>query len=188
MFAHHNMSDISSYTFLHMSRIGNDDVSQSQTELQNSQSCSYMTQNVFASDCYMNNVRDLAMTQPGIMYKGGYTPDSCRIEDSSKLQIGSIQTHPKCHISLFQRPFATVPFLGRGSVNSVTESQIMQGEQLLNKRSVTNIGEKSYIRYHQTPLQADTKERMQNHLIESDIGKNWIHGGMASREMHRDTR
>jgi hypothetical protein len=150
-----------------------------------------MTQNYFAADCSMKNPIALATTQPGIMYNGGYNSGSggCNIDESSKLQIGTIQTHPKSRIDLFQRPFATVPFLGRGSVNPVIESQIQQGELIVNKRSVNNLSEKSYIKYHQTPLLPAVQQKMNDttNKIESDASEGWIRGGVPSRELTRDT-
>ena len=122
------MANGSRYTLDNMSRIGNDSCCIDQSTIQNVASCNYMTQNYFASDCSMKNPISLATSQPGVMYNGGYNTGAggCNIDDSSNLQIGSIQTHPRCHIDLFQRPFATVPYLGRGSVNPVMESQIQQ--------------------------------------------------------------
>ena len=185
------MSNVSSYTFQNMSRIGLDQCNVSQTDIQNVVSCNYMTQNYFAADCSMKNPIALATTQPGIMYNGGFNVGAggCNINDSSKLQIGSIQTNPKARIDLFQRPFSTVPYLGRGSVNPVMEAQIMQGEQLVNKRSVNNLGEKSYIKYHQTPLLPAVKERLNNssNQIENDASNGWVRGGVPSRELTRDT-
>jgi len=185
------MSNTYSYTFDKSSRIGNDDCCISQTDIQNVASCNYSTQNYFASDCTMKNPIELATSQPGIMYNGGYNTGAggCNIDDSSRLQIGTIQTHPKSNINLFHRPFATVPYLGRGSVNPVMESQIQQGEQIVNKRSVNTLSEKSYIKYHQTPLLPAVKERLNNssHKIESDASDGWIRGGLPSRELTRDT-
>lgn len=182
------MATYSGYTFDNLSRIGLDQCNISQTDIQNVASCNYLTQNYFASDCTMKNVRELATTQPGIMYNGGYNTGAggCNIDTSSMLQIGTIQTHPRCRIDLFQRPFATVPFLGRGSVNPVMEAQIQQGEQLVNKRSVNNLSEKSYIKYHQTPLLPAVKERMNTSKIETDASEGWIRGGVPSRELTRD--
>jgi len=184
------MANVSSYTFDNMSRIGLDDCCKSQTDIQNVASCNYMTQNYFSSDCTMKNVKDLATTQPGIMYNGGYNSGAggCNIDDSSKLQIGSIQTHPRCHIDLFQRPFATVPYLGRGSVNPVMESQIQQGEQILNKKSTSNLSEKSYVKYHQTPLLPTIQQRINNpaNQIENVASDGWVRGGVPSRELTRD--
>jgi len=184
------MATYSGYTFNNLSRIGLDDCYISQTDIQNVASCNYTTQNYFAADCSMKNVKDLATTQPGIMYNGGFNSSSCgsNIDDSSQLLIGSIQTHPKCHIDLFQRPFATVPYLGRGSVNPVIESQIQQGEQLTNKRSINNLSEKSFIKYHQTPLLPAVKEQINNpaYQIENIASDGWVRGGVPSRELTRD--
>jgi hypothetical protein len=182
------MATYSGYTFDNLSRIGLDQCNISQTDIQNVASCNYLTQNYFASDCTMKSPIELATTQPGIMYNGGFNSGAggCNIDTSSMLQIGTIQTHPRCRIDLFQRPFATVPFLGRGSVNPVMEAQIQQGEQLVNKRSVNNLSEKSYIKYHQTPLLPAVKERMNTSKIETDASEGWIRGGVPSRELTRD--
>jgi len=185
------MANVSSYTFDNMARIGNDACCIDQNTIQNVASCNYMTQNYFAADCSMKNAKALATTQPGIMYNGGYNSGAggCNIDNSSELLIGTIQTHPRCHIDLFQRPFATVPYLGRGAVNPVMESQIQQGEQIVNKRSVNNLSEKSYIKYHQTPLLPAVQERINNpaNQIENVASDGWIRGGVPSRELTKDT-
>ncbi len=184
------MATYSGYTFNNLSRIGLDECNLSQTDIQNIASCNYSTQNYFASDCSMKKPMDLATQQPGIMYNGGYQigAGGCNINDSSKLQIGTIQTHPRCRIDLFHRPFATVPYLGRGSVNPIMESQIQQGEQIVNKKSVNPLAEKSYIKYHQTPLLPAVQQRINNpaHQIESIASDGWVRGGVPSRELTRD--
>jgi len=149
-----------------------------------------MLQNYFASDCSMRNPISLATTQPGVFYNGGYNVGAggCNTNDSSNLLIGTIQTHPRCRIDLFQRPFATVPFLGRGAVNPIIESQIQQEEMNVNKKSVTNLGEKSYIKYHQTPLLPSIKNKLTNpaNCVEGAASEGWVRGGVPSRELTRD--
>ena len=138
----------------------------------------------------MSKAMQLATTQPGIIYSGSMGSDMCgsNIDDSSRLLIGTIQTNPKCKIDLFQRPFATVPYLGRGSVDSILESQIQQGEVNTNKRTVTNLMEKNYLNYHAVPLIPEVKDTIQNpnNLIESSASDGWIRGGVPSRELTRD--
>lgn len=184
------MATYSGYTFNNLSRIGLDDCNVSQTDIQNIASCNYSTQNYFAADCTMKKPIELSTSQPGIMYNAGHGSGAggCNIDDSSKLQIGTIQTNPKCRIDLFHRPFATVPYLGRGSVNPIMEAQIQQGEQIVNKRSVNNLSEKSYIKYHQTPLLPAVQQRINNpaNQIESVASDGWIRGGVPSRELTRD--
>jgi hypothetical protein len=184
------MASVSNYTFENMSRIGSDECCVSQTDLQNIGFANYMLQNYFASDCSMKTPMALATSQPGVFYSGGHNSGAggCNIDDSSDLQIGSIQTHPKSKLDLFHRPFATVPFLGRGSVNPVMEAQIMQGELLVNKRSVNNLSETSYIKYYQTPLLASVKERIDNNNATNDSPNGYVRGGLPSRELTRDTK
>lgn len=185
------MANVSSYIFDNMSRIGNDSCSMDQRTIQSVDSCNYTLQNYFANDCTMNKPIALATTQPGINYKGGFQTGAggCNIDTSSQLLIGSVQTHPKCRIDLFGRPFATVPYLGRGSVDPTVESEIQQGEMITNKRSITRLGEKSYLDYTNTPLQNDLKERFTNpvYSVEGVASPGWIRGGVPSRDLMRDT-
>ena len=185
------MASVSSYIFDNMARIGNDNCCIDQKSIQDVASCNYTLQNYFASDCAMKKPIELATTQPGIFYNGGFNSGAggCNIDESSKLQIGTIQTHPRCRIDLFQRPFATVPYLGRGSVNPVMEAQIQQGETLVNKRSVNNLSEKSYIKYHQTPLLPSIQDKVTNpaNSVEGVASEGWVRGGVPSRELTRDT-
>ena len=184
------MAFVSGYTFSNIARIGNDSCCVDQNTIQNIQSCNYNLENYFANDCSMKNPIALATMQPGINYRGGFNVGAggCNVDDSSKLLIGTIQTHPRCRIDLFQRPFATVPYLGRGSVDPIMEAQIQQGETITNKRSVTLLGEKSYMKYHSTPLLADVKDRMTNpaYCVEGVASEGWIRGGVPSRELTRD--
>jgi len=184
------MASVSSYTFDNMSRIGNDSCCIDQNTIQNVASCNYMTQNYFASDCSMKNPINLATTQPGIMYNGGYNVGAggCNIDNSSKLQIGTIQTHPRCHIDLFQRPFATVPYLGRGPSNSILESQIKQGDTVTNRKSVNTTSEMSYMPYSNYPLIPSIESTVSNpaNLVEGVAADGWIRGGLPSRNLTRD--
>ena len=184
------MANYSGYAFNNLSRIGLDSCCLDQNTIQDVASCNYMTQNFFSSDCTMKKPMELATSQPGIMYNGGFQigAGGCNINDSSQLQIGTIQTHPRCRIDLFHRPFATVPYLGRGSVNPIMESQIQQGEQIMNKKSTNFLAEKSYIKYHQTPLLPAVQKRIDNpaHQIESVASDGWVRGGIPSRELTRD--
>jgi hypothetical protein len=184
------MANVSNYTFENMSRIGNDSCYLDQETIQNNSSCNYLLQNYFANDCSMRSPISLATSQPCVFYKGGYNVGAggCNIDENSNLTIGTIQTHPKCRIDLFQRPFATVPFMGRGSVDPILEAQIQQGENITNKRSVTNLPEKSYLKYSQTPLLPDVKEKIENpaYCVESVASEGWVRGGVPSRELTRD--
>uniref|UniRef100_A0A6C0HWY0 Uncharacterized protein n=1 Tax=viral metagenome TaxID=1070528 RepID=A0A6C0HWY0_9ZZZZ len=190
MYYIYKMAFVTNYTFDNMSRIGNDVCNQDQNAIQNINASNYLLQNYFAKDCSMKQPIDLATTQPGINYNGPSSVGSggCVVDASSKLLIGSIQTHPRCRIDLFQRPFATVPFLGRGSVDPILEAQIQQGDANTNKRSVNNLSEKSYLKYQNSILLPNIQSRLTNpaYCVESVASEGWIRGGVPSRELTRD--
>ena len=173
-----------SYAFDNMSRIGGDHAFLSQFDVQNVDQANYMLQNYFAADCSMKPTTDLATSQPGIFFSGGNSISACgsNVDDSSKLQIGVLDTKHIGKLDLFHRPFLTVPYLGRGSVNPVTESQLKQGEAFSNKHSVNNLSEKSYMKYHQTPMIDSVKNR----IHEKSKGADFIRGGLSSRDLRND--
>jgi hypothetical protein len=184
------MAYVSSYFFDNNSRIGNDECCVDQNTIQNTMSANYTLENYFINDSTMKNPISLATSQPAVFYNGTQSvgPGGYNVNENSQLILGSIQTHPKCRIDLFQRPFATVPFLGRGSVDPILESQIQQGELVINKKSVSNISEKSYIKYSNTPMLDSLKKTITNpqNLVESEAADGWIRGGIPSRELTRD--
>ena len=182
------MSSVHSYTFNGLSRIGNDVCGVSERDMQNENFGSYLVQSYFAKNCGMAAPIDFATSQPNIFYQGSKQCGigGCNIDTNSKLLIGSIQTNPKCRISLQERPFLTVPFLGRGPSMPVKESQLLQGVYNQDKKSCKTIMEKS-IRPNQD-LVPSLKASIQNpaNLCEGIAADGWIRGGLPSRELSRD--
>jgi len=180
------------YTFNNLCRISEDSGTNDLRSIQNTEACNYLLQNYFAQDCAMNSAKSFAVSQPCINYTGshGMGVGGCNVDDSSNILIGSIQTKPKTRIDLFGRPFVTVPYLGRGSVDPTVESQLRQGESITNKRTVTRLTEKSYIHRQTVPLIPEVKSNIQNpnRMIESDAKSDWVRGGLPSRELARDVR
>lgn len=156
------MAYTSNYAFQNLSRMGNDLCYSQQRDIENSAYSNYMLQSYFKNECNMMKPIDLATSQPGIVLSGSHQTGigGCNIDDNSKLFIGSIQSHPKCRISLLERPFATVPYLGRGAVNPVIESGIQQGETTINKKSVSNLGQVSQFAYYPTILSQGSQQRL----------------------------
>jgi len=176
--------------FANTSRIENDLCSRDQRSLQNVQSCNYHLQNYFLKDCGMAKPIQFATSQPAVNYKGGYLgAGGCNVTESSELLLGSLQTHPKAKIDLFQRPYLTVPFLGRGSSDAVAESRLQQGEFDTNRKSVTQLSERTYLNHTNTPLIDSISNRINDpsFLVEESASSGWVRGGMASRDMTRDT-
>lgn len=182
-----------SYAFDNMSRIGNDSCYQDQTSIQNVQACNYTLQNYYANDCTMSKTIRMATSQPCVNYSGvsNVGENGCLVDENSKLMFGSIQsTVPKSKLDLYPRPYKTIPYLGRGSVDPVVESQLIQGESITNRKSLTKLSEQNYGKYLNTPLLSSIKEKISNpyYCVEGVASEGWIRGGVPSRELTRDTK
>ena len=182
------MATISNYLFDNMTRIGNDSCDRSQRNVQNLNSANYVLENYYPA-CPMSKAIDFATNQPNVFYNGSHQVGigGCNIEQNSELQFSDI-SKPKCRISLFERPFATVPYLGRGPSNIVLESQIQQGDYVTNKKSVNTTSEISYISHSNYPLIPSIEATVANpaNLVEGVAADGWIRGGLPSRELQRD--
>lgn len=183
------MAFVSSYSFDNMSRIGSDNTYQDQRSLQNTKQGNYTLSNYFAKDCLMDEPVRFATSQPNVFYSGGHGAiGGCNIDENSSLSIGSIQTHPRSRISLHERPFVTMPYMGRGLGDAVLEARIQQGDAVSNRKSITTLSEQSYQPYHHYPLIASLQSDVTNphRLVEESASKGWIRGGIPSRELSRD--
>ena len=130
------MASIYDYTFNNNTRIGNDSCDTSQRNIQNGLSATYNLNNFFPA-CPMSDHIQFATSQPAMMYNGSHQVgiNGCNINENSELKYTELSKH-KCRISLEQRPFLTVPYLGRGKIDVEVESQIQQGKFMNNKKSV----------------------------------------------------
>lgn len=183
------MATVHDFTFNNLARIGEDACDISQRNIQNSKQATYMLDN-FRPACPMKKAIEFATSQPNVNYNGSHQVgiNGCNIDENSELSITKI-TKPKCRISLFHRPFATVPFLGRGESNPVLESQIQQGDLANNRKSVNPSSEVCYMGYQNTPMIPSLKATISNpsNLVEGVAASGWIRGGVPSRELTRDS-
>ena len=182
------MAAVYDYKFYQTTRLGDDLCDKSQQTVQNSHASTYMLSN-FRPACPMTNAIDFATSQPNINFTGSYNTSigGSNINESSQLLINDL-SRSKCRISLTQRPYCTIPYLGRGKCDPILESQIQQGDFANNKKSINPSSEVSYLHYSQTPLLPTLKATISNpaNLIESNAAEGWIRGGLPSRELARD--
>ena len=188
MFVEYIMAYVSDYTFYNKTRIGDDSCDLSQRNVQNVGQANYMLTN-YRPACPMTNAVDFATSQPYINFTGSHQVgiNGCNIDQNSELHITDI-TKPKCRISLYERPYLTVPFLGRGSSHPVLESQLQQGELANNRKSINPSSETSHIKYRHTPMIPSLKATVNNpaNLVEGVAAEGWIRGGLPSRELAKD--
>lgn len=183
------MSCITNKPFNYNDRIGNDSCDLSQMNIQNTNAANYLLTN-FNSSCPMNKTVNCATSQPAINYSGSHQVGigGCNIDENSELSLTKL-TRDKCKINLFQRPFVTVPYLGKGMSNAVLESQLQQGELANNKKSINPSSEVCYQNYSNTPLIPSLQATINNpaNLIEDVAADGWIRGGIPVRQLSKDT-
>ena len=115
------MATVHNYTFYNLSRIGDDQCGITGRDAQNNEFGTYSTTNYFVNWCGMKKPIAFATSQPDVFYNGGYGPcgaGGCNISSDSKLKIGSIQTHPKCKISLYQKTFCNSAIFRKRTTSS----------------------------------------------------------------------
>jgi len=184
------MTTISSYMFNNTDRIGDDVTDQSQKTLYNTRFANYTLSN-FLSESTSDTHVSFATSQPNVNYSGiarGLGLGGSVIDADSSLLIKTDQERPLEKLQLLERPFLTVPYLGRGSNDPVLESQLQQGEIVSDKKSVSTIMDKSFANYSLYPLDSKMEEKVQNpkYSVEEAALNGWVRGGMATRDMSSD--
>lgn len=182
------MTTYNSYKFDNLSRIGDDLCGVNARDLQNNSFGSYITTNYFLGSS--GSTVDFATKQPNVFFKGSV--GTCcaggdNISVDSKMKLGSEQINKRCKLSLQQRPFATVPFLGRGPAQPDMESRIVQGSSVNDLKSNKTVTERSFNDHSIMPLIPEIEETIQNpeYLVESSAADGWIRGGLPSRELSK---
>lgn len=173
--------------FNNNTRIGDDMYDISERNKQNISAANYMLTN-YRTQCPMSSAIDFATSQPSVNFNGSYQVgiNGCNIKYDNILRYSELTT-PKARISLYERPFVTIPYLGRGPSNPVLESQMQQGELANNRKSLNMSSEESSLDHTYTPLIPSLRVTVNNpsNLIESSASDGWIRGGVPSRELTR---
>ena len=184
------MSDKFAGVFNNESRIGNDNCDTTQRNIQNVNQANWTLTNMMSNSCSMDKGIDFALSNgPGINFKGSHHVGigGCQIDTNSNLLIEkSLRSVAK--INLATRTFNTVPYLGRGGGDSILESQLQQGDLNTNKKSITNLTERSYMNYHTTPLVPSLAKSItdSSKCVESDASEGWVRGGEPSRDISKN--
>lgn len=187
------MSTTSEYTFFGMANVGEDSSCLSQRNVQNTMACNYTTQNYFEKDSTMRQTRQLATSQPGIMYNGSKQtcPGGTNIIESTKLRHAD-QDRANCKIDLFMRPYVTVPCLRRGYGNAILEAELQQGEQVSTKKKHNDLvdhnislTETNYSGYNAEGLM--THKQLAPVSVDENREGSWVRGGVSSRDLSKDT-
>lgn len=175
------------YAFHQSDRLGNDAVDNTQKTLQNTQYLNSVLSHYSASSS-SNAYVDFATQIPGMMVSGmngGSGLGGNSVEHESALFWKTQQERSLEKLQLYERPFLTIPFLGRGSVDPTLESQLMQGETVRGKKSVTTVMEKNFNPLDKYPLDSEKKARSGNTIEELALD-GWARGGKSTRDMQEN--
>lgn len=172
---------MTSVVFNLMDRLGMDSSRRNES---NTKYATYMLSNQFGASKSDDHVK-FATLNPKINFRGtvGGLPGSA-VDYDSLLLIKTEQERAFEKLQLIQRPFATVPYLGRGASDPVLESRLQQGELVNDKKSVSTIMDKPYTEQKDFPMFSSLKDRVTNATfsVEEAALNGWVRGGKSSRE------
>ena len=147
----------------------------------------YSVTNLYDCDCLMPQTVQNATDNVLMFFKNGYDVGSCVVDDSSKLRIGLTKRYPKCPQQLFERPYMTTPYMGKGYLQPDSESALIFSDDTRCKKSANTLSGVT-IPQQFTPLLDHILYNVQNpvHLIEEVASPDFIRSGAPSRLVVRD--
>jgi hypothetical protein len=185
------MSTLNSYLFNNISGLRSDMTDQTQQNIQNTRFGAYSVSNYFSENTSDNQIK-FATSQPGLYVSnagisGGLA--SSAVDFESQLLTPIMDRSVDGKVQLFQRPFATVPYLGRGSGDPTLESKLQQGEIVSDKKSVSTVSELSYMDYSSYPMMDSLRQQIANpsNSVQELAMDGWVRGGVSAREVVADS-
>jgi hypothetical protein len=180
------MTRMVDFAFHQLSRINQDESAYTQENIMNSNMANYTTYNPYSNTCLGG--LDFAVKQPNVFVnKSTYQlgPLGCNVADNSLLKK-SILTNPNVKLTLHERPYKTVPFLGKGNVDVYQENKLRLGDTFKEKKSVSQFNEQCFFDVGKYPMNTNVKKKMQQSKIESDVMPQWMRGGTDSRLLYQN--
>ena len=180
------------YMFNNMGHLGQDSVDETQRNVSNTRFATWTLSNYFSETTSDSHVQ-FATQMPTVMFSGtlnGPGINGDLIDVDSQLILKTENERPLTKLSLVERPFLTIPYLGRGSCDPAIESQLQQGENVHDKKSVSTIMEKSFSNYSLYPLDSKMEDYVNNpaNTVQEAAMSGWVRGGMTTRDMSADDK
>lgn len=125
---------------------------------------------------------------PTLLGKEGFGYNNKEIDVDSKLRTNPTQEgRLRCPLHVQSRPFATVPYMGRGKLNSDVESGLIYSEFARVERPCGTVTE-TFFDGQFTPMIPHLAQHIQNpkNLIPEDAANGWLRSGVPSRQYIRD--
>jgi hypothetical protein len=148
----------------------------------------YQIYSPFDCECMMpqtvKNATDNVAVPVG---RNGVDVGACVISDSTALRVGKVKAWPKCPQQLFERPYKTVAYMGRGYLRPDEESELKFAEDTRVKKSCNTLSGISVPQIW-TPLVPHLEYNIQRieHLQTEANDPAWRWGGANTRNIVTD--
>jgi len=147
----------------------------------------YGITNYFDCECMIPQTIKNATDNVTLPFKNGYgTEQACVVDDGSSLRWGLMRKYPHCRNTLFERPYKTVPYMGRGFLRPNEESELIFSEDTRVKRSCNTLSGVTVPQQY-TPLIDHLSFNVQNeqHIVQ-EVFPGWRRGGISTSNIIRD--
>jgi len=170
-----------------------DDVcSQTERNNQNIEASDYNVSNFASCDKNLISIINKATENKGVPLKDGFDVSPNKVNEHSKIRQGAYESRPKMTQQLFERPYKTVPYMGRGRVDNDIETKLQHSEITYRDNFVGFIEQQDKTFDNiLTPLIKNVKDNVQkvDNLIEG-VNDNrdffMIRGGVPSRQIVKE--
>lgn len=167
------------YMFNNLGRLGNDSEDTSQKTVYNARYSDYMLTNYFSDN--QQQPIEFSTNQPAVTIDGTWQgpglPAMTVDVDSALTFRNQSKERPWEKMEVYPRIFATVPYLGRGSADPTLENVIRAGEFSIDRKSMSEVSEVSYMGHSIYPGEELRREPQEDSALE------FTHGGIDSREL-----
>jgi hypothetical protein len=144
----------------------------------------------YSCECLIPETVKNATDNIAVPFKNGYgTEQACVVDHGSVLRVGKVRAFPHCpqREGLMERPYKTVPYMGRGFLRPNEESELIFAEDTRVKRSSNTLSGIT-VPMVWTPLVDHLSANVQApvHLIQEYNAPAWRRGGNDTRLVVRD--
>jgi len=149
----------------------------------------YEIRSFYPEDCGQTKAREIQLSQPNINFTGGkgwVGSNGCLIDNDTYLRFKE-NTNKRYINQLQERLVKTTPYI-KGILDVDIESKLLPGNKTYSKKSVGDFSGISLYDRQVTPLIPKLQNEVQNpkHLIQEVVDKEWVHGGMPTRQIMRN--
>ena len=157
---------------------------------QNKHHVNYMLNN-HIDDRVDNEARGVALNHKMVNIGGnghGIPTNNASLTAHNSLTIDRDLIRQRERLSLIERPFMSIPYMGRGNTDPDIESALLQAGELPERKSQLQASEANLSGMRNYPLQDEILGSITNpsFLVEEAADKNWTRGGLSSRNLSHD--